>query len=228
MIRFDGVTMEFEEGVEALHDVSFTIKPGEFVFFVGASGAGKSTVIRLLLRELKPTAGSVEVNGYKLPRLPHRRVPQYRRTIGVVFQDFRLLPKKTVFENVAFAKEVVGASRREIRTQVPVLCSMVGLGDKLNAYPHQLSGGEQQRTAVARALANNPSILIADEPTGNLDPDTSKEIMKILNMINRRGTTVLVATHDKDIVNSMRKRVITLKQGKLVRDQEKGRYCDEL
>ena len=228
MIRFDGVTMAFEEGAKALDDVSFTIKPGEFVFFVGASGAGKSTVIRLLLRELRATGGSVEVNGYRLLRLPHRRVPQFRRTIGVVFQDFRLLPKKTVFENVAFAKEVVGASRHEIRTQVPVLCNMMGLGDKLNAYPHQLSGGEQQRTAVARALANNPSILIADEPTGNLDPDTSKEIMKILNMINRRGTTVLVATHDKDIVNSMCKRVIALKQGRVIRDQERGGYCDEL
>jgi cell division transport system ATP-binding protein len=228
MIRFDGVTMEFPEGVKALEDVSFSIKPGEFVFFVGASGAGKSTVIRLLLRELRATGGSVEVNGYRLLRLPHRRVPQYRRTIGVVFQDFRLLPKKTVFENVAFAKEVVGASRHEIKAQVPVLCNMMGLGDKLNAYPHQLSGGEQQRAAVARALANNPSILIADEPTGNLDPDTSREIMKILNMINRRGTTVLVATHDKEIVNSMCKRVIGLKQGRLIRDQERGGYCDEL
>lgn len=228
MIRFDGVTMEFPEGAKALDDVSFSIKPGEFVFFVGASGAGKSTVIRLMLRELRATGGSVEVNGYRLLRLPHRRVPQYRRTIGVVFQDFRLLPKKTVFENVAFAKEVVGASRNEIKSQVPVLCNMMGLGDKLNAYPHQLSGGEQQRAAVARALANNPSILIADEPTGNLDPDTSREIMKILNMINRRGTTVLVATHDKEIVNSMCKRVIGLNQGRLVRDQERGGYCDEL
>ena len=228
MIRFDGVTMEFPEGVKALDDVNFTIKPGEFVFFVGASGAGKSTVIRLLLRELRATGGNVEVNGYRLLRLPHRRVPQYRRTIGVVFQDFRLLSKKTVFENVAFAKEVVGATRHEIKSQVPVLCNMMGLGDKLNAYPHQLSGGEQQRAALARALANNPSILIADEPTGNLDPGTSKEIMKILNMINRRGTTVLVATHDKDIVNSMCKRVISLKQGRVVRDQEKGGYCDEL
>ena len=228
MIRFDGVTMEFTEGIKALDDVSFSIKPGEFVFFVGASGAGKSTVIRLLLREIRATEGNVEVNGFRLLRLPHRRVPQYRRTIGVVFQDFRLLPKKTVFENVAFAKEVVGASHHEIKSQVPVLCNMMGLGDKLNAYPHQLSGGEQQRTAVARALANNPSILIADEPTGNLDPDTSKEIMKILNMINRRGTTVLVATHDKDIVNSMRKRVIGLKQGQVVRDQERGGYGDEL
>ncbi len=228
MIRFDGVTMEFTEGAKALEDVNFAINPGEFVFFVGASGAGKSTVIRLLLREIRATGGNVEVNGYRLLRLPHRRVPQYRRTIGVVFQDFRLLPKKTVFENVAFAKEVVGASHHEIKSQVPVLCNMMGLGDKLNAYPHQLSGGEQQRTAVARALANNPSILIADEPTGNLDPDTSKEIMKILNMINRRGTTILVATHDKEIVNSMRKRVISLKQGQVVRDQERGGYCDEL
>lgn len=224
MIRFDGVTMEFEEGVKALNGVSFAIKPGEFVFFVGASGAGKSTVIRLLMRELRATEGTIEANGYRLQHLPHRRVPQYRRTIGVVFQDFRLLPKMTVFENVAFAKEVVGASRTEIKAQVPVLLSMVGLGDKLNAYPHQLSGGEQQRTAVARALANNPSILIADEPTGNLDPETSKEIMKILNMINRRGTTVLVATHDTEVVNSMRKRVISLKEGKVVRDQEKGGY----
>jgi cell division transport system ATP-binding protein len=211
-----------------LSDVNFAIKPGEFVFFVGASGAGKSTVIRLLLRELRATEGIIEANGYRLLRMPHRRVPQYRRTIGVVFQDFRLLPKKTVFENVAFAKEVVGASRHEIKAQVPVLLSMVGLGDKLSAYPHQLSGGEQQRTVVARALANNPSILIADEPTGNLDPDTSKEIMKILNMVNRRGTTVLVATHDHEIVNSMHKRVISLKEGHVVRDQERGGYRDEL
>lgn len=228
MIRFDRVTMRFDEGVTALSDVNFAIKPGEFVFFVGASGAGKSTVIRLLLRELRATEGTIEANGYRLLRMPHRRVPQYRRTIGVVFQDFRLLSKKTVFENVAFAKEVVGASRHEIKTQVPVLLSMVGLGDKLNAYPHQLSGGEQQRTVVARALANNPSILIADEPTGNLDPDTSKELMKILNMVNRRGTTVLVATHDHEIVNSMHKRVISLKEGHVVRDQERGGYRDEL
>jgi cell division transport system ATP-binding protein len=228
MIRFDRVTMRFDEGVTALSDVNFAIKPGEFVFFVGASGAGKSTVIRLLLRELRATEGTIEANGYRLLRMPHRRVPQYRRTIGVVFQDFRLLPKKTVFENVAFAKEVVGASRHEIKAQVPVLLSMVGLGDKLSAYPHQLSGGEQQRTVVARALANNPSILIADEPTGNLDPDTSKEIMKILNMVNRRGTTVLVATHDHEIVNSMHKRVISLKEGHVVRDQERGGYRDEL
>ena len=200
MIRFDGVTMEFEEGAKALDDVSFAIKPGEFVFFVGASGAGKSTVIRLLLRELRATAGSVEANGYRLLRLPHRKVPQYRRTIGVVFQDFRLLPKKTVFENVAFAKEVVGSPRHEIKSQVPVLCNMMGLGDKLNAYPHQLSGGEQQRTAVARALANNPSILIADEPTSALDTDNRDRFLELLlHLAHRHNTSVLFVSHDQSL-----------------------------
>jgi len=221
------VSKVYPNGLRALTDISLSIDSGEFVFIVGASGAGKSTLIKLLMKEIEPTTGTINVNGSDLSRLKHNDIPYYRRSLGVVFQDFRLLPDKTVYDNVAFAMEIVEASRREIRRQVPAVLSMVGLASKAKAYPNQLSGGEQQRTSLARALVNNPSILIADEPTGNLDPATAKEIMKILSMVNHRGTTVIMATHAKDIVNAMRKRVITFEKGIIVADEEKGEYFGE-
>jgi len=218
----------YDNGLQALNNVNLTVENGEFVFIVGASGAGKSTLVKLLLKEIEPTSGTVIVNDVDLSRMKRREIPFYRRGIGVVFQDFRLLPTKTVYENVAFAMEIVEASRKEIRRQVPAILGMVGLASKANAYPNQLSGGEQQRTALARALVNNPSILIADEPTGNLDSATAAEIMKIINLINHRGTTVIMATHARDIVNSMKKRVITFKKGIVVSDKEKGEYfCED-
>lgn len=227
MIELRNVTKVYGNSLRALDNVNITIQNGEFVFIVGASGAGKSTLIKLLLKETEPTEGSVIVNDMDLQRMRDRDIPYYRRNLGVVFQDFRLLPDRTVYENVAFAMEVVEASGREIRRQVPAVLGMVGLASKANSYPNQLSGGEQQRTSLARALVNNPSILIADEPTGNLDPATAKEIMKIINMVNFRGTTVIMATHAKDIVNSMKKRVITFQKGVVVSDQRKGEYFGE-
>jgi len=194
---------------------------------VGASGAGKTTLIKLLLKEIEPTSGSIIVDDVDLSSLRRKEIPYYRRKLGVVFQDFRLLPDRTAYENVAFAMEIVGASPKEIRRRVPAVLSMVGLGSKAHAYPHQLSGGEQQRVALARALVNNPSILIADEPTGNLDPVTAMEIMKIINLINRRGTTVIMATHAKSIVNAMRKRVLQFRKGVLIKDEQEGGYFDE-
>ena len=204
------------------------IKPGEFVFAVGSSGSGKSSLMRLLLRETTVTSGEIFVNGMNVTTLRQKEIPMLRRQMGVVFQDFRLLPNKTVFENVAFAMQIIEASNREIRRNVPMVLSMVGLQKKAKAYPNQLSGGEQQRTALARAIVNNPPILIADEPTGNLDPDTAWEIMTLLNDINQRGTTVVVATHAWDVVDNMQKRVITLKDGFIVRDIESGGYSDEI
>ncbi|HHU48336.1 MAG: cell division ATP-binding protein FtsE [Caldicoprobacterales bacterium] len=227
MIQFINVTKEYENGLRALNNVNLIVERGEFVFIVGASGAGKSTLIKLLLKEIEPTAGALFVNDRDLTQMKPKEIPFYRRSMGVVFQDFRLLPDKTVFENVAFAMEIVEASRKEIRRQVPAVLSMVGLASKANNYPSQLSGGEQQRAALARALVNNPSILLADEPTGNLDSATASEIMKILNMINHRGTTVLMATHARDIVDSMKKRVITFHKGTIVSDKEKGEYFFE-
>ena len=228
MIQFKNVSKVYDNGLQALNNVNLTVENGEFVFIVGASGAGKSTLVKLLLKEIEPTSGTVIVNDVDLSRMKRREIPFYRRGIGVVFQDFRLLPTKTVYENVAFAMEIVEASRKEIRRQVPAILGMVGLASKANAYPNQLSGGEQQRTALARALVNNPSILIADEPTGNLDSATAAEIMKIINLINHRGTTVIMATHARDIVNSMKKRVITFKKGIVVSDKEKGEYfCED-
>jgi len=228
LIEFQNVSKMYVNDVYALYNVNFRIQNGEFVFVVGASGAGKTTLVKLLLKEIEPTAGSIFVDGVDITTLKRREIPYYRRKIGVVFQDFRLLSDKTAYENVAFAMEIIGASRREIRRQVPAALGLVGLGSKAHYYPHQLSGGEQQRVALARALVNNPSILIADEPTGNLDPATSMEIMRIINMINRRGTTVIMATHARNIVNTMRKRVIQLDKGLLVRDEQEGGYFDEL
>lgn len=215
------------EGVPALIDVDLKIKPGEFVFIAGESGSGKSTLIKLLLREIKPNSGKIFVSGYDLRKIKHSKVALFRRKIGVVFQDFRLLKDRTVYENVAFAQRIVQKSEREIRKNVPATLSIVGLAGKYRSYPKQLSGGEQQRVALARAIINKPTILLADEPTGNLDPTTSADIMNLLEKINEAGTTVVVVTHDKNIVNAMRKRVVTLKKGVIVSDEEEGRYIDE-
>jgi cell division transport system ATP-binding protein len=224
LIRFVNVSKEYKNGVIALYDINIEINKGEFVFLVGSSGAGKSTLIKLLLKEEGITRGKLYLNGIDITRVPNRRIPFIRRQIGVVFQDFRLLPNKTVYENIAFAMEIIGASPKAIRRRVPTVLSMVDLSRKASSYPDQLSGGEQQRVSIARAIVNNPPVLIADEPTGNLDPDTANDIMKVLIDINNRGTTVLMATHAKEIVNSMRKRVIALENGRIIRDEEKGGY----
>ena len=224
MIIFSNVSKVYENGSTALNNISFFIERGEFVFIVGPSGAGKSTLIKLLMHEETPTSGDVIINSVNVNSLKHDQIPYLRRNMGVVFQDFRLLPKKTVYENVSFAMEIVGASRREIRRQVPNVLSMVGLSHKAKAYPSQLSGGEQQRVALARALVNNPAFLIADEPTGNLNPKTAMEIMDLLNEINKRGTTVVMATHAKDIVDQMKKRVIAIEDGVIARDEARGVY----
>ncbi len=227
MITMESVSKSYSTGVPALNDVSLHIKKGEFVFIVGDSGSGKSTLIKLLLRELTPTSGRIIVNNYDLSKLRRRKVAKFRRNVGVVFQDFRLLKDRNVYENVAFAQRVIEVPTRQIRKNVPAMLSLVGLAGKYKAKTWQLSGGEQQRVALARALVNNPPILLADEPTGNLDPRNSWEIMKLLEEINRRGTTVLVVTHNREIVNAMRKRVITMKKGIVISDEEKGEYIDE-
>ena len=227
MITMESVSKSYSTGVPALNDVSLHIKKGEFVFIVGDSGSGKSTLIKLLLRELTPTSGRIVVNNYDLSRLRRRKVAKFRRNVGVVFQDFRLLKDRNVYENVAFAQRVIEVPTRQIRKNVPAMLSLVGLAGKYKAKTWQLSGGEQQRVALARALVNNPPILLADEPTGNLDPRNSWEIMKLLEEINRRGTTVLVVTHNREIVNAMRKRVVTVKKGVIISDEEKGEYIDE-
>jgi cell division transport system ATP-binding protein len=224
MIRTVNLSKIYRGNVVALRDVSIDIIKGEFVFLVGPSGSGKSTMMRLILREEQPTTGEIYVAGKNVAQLASWKVPALRRNIGCVFQDFKLLPNKTVFENVAFALEVIGVSRGVIRRQVPEVLELVGLGDKAPHLPDELSGGEQQRVSIARAFVNRPQILIADEPTGNLDPTTSIEIMKLLDLINRRGTTVLMATHDHAIVDAMRRRVIELDKGIVVRDQERGVY----
>lgn len=225
MITFDHVTKLYKNSTKpALSDVNFAIDPGEFVFLVGSSGSGKSSLLRLMVKEEKPTSGTVMVNGIDLAKLRNRKVPAFRRKLGIVFQDFRLLGNKTVFDNVAFGMEVIGKSRREIREHVPEILELVGLEGKGKRLPSELSGGEQQRVAVARAFINNPAILIADEPTGNLDPATSVGIMKLLDRINRTGTTIIMATHDVAIVDQMRKRIIQLDSGQVVRDQERGIY----
>ncbi|WP_372998110.1 cell division ATP-binding protein FtsE [Lutispora sp.] len=224
MIELVNVSKTFSDGHKALKNINIKIDNGEFVFLVGPSGAGKSTLIKLLLKEIDPDQGNIIINGKDVTKLKRREIPFLRRSIGVVFQDFRLLQEKTVYENVAFAMEVVEAPPKEIRRQVPIILSLVGLSKKSNLYPSQLSGGEQQRVSLARAIVNGPSILIADEPTGNLDPDTSWEVMKSLNEINHRGTTVLMATHAKDIVDAMRKRVIAIEDGTIARDDMKGGY----
>ncbi len=225
MIRFENVSKTYpNQGRPALEDVSLEVEKGEFVFLVGTSGSGKSTFLRLVLKEERPTAGRIQVAGKELARLSNWKVPQLRRRIGTVFQDFRLLPNKTAFENVAFALQVIGKSRSQIRRDVPAVLELVGLQGKEDRYPDQLSGGEQQRVGIARAFVNRPLILLADEPTGNLDPQTSVGIMKLLDRINRTGTTVVMATHDQSIVDQMRKRVLELDTGRLVRDQSRGVY----
>ncbi|MDR1558337.1 MAG: cell division ATP-binding protein FtsE [Clostridiales bacterium] len=227
MIVAENLTKIYENGAKGIDHLSLRIEDGEFVFVVGSSGSGKTTLVKLLLREVTPTEGKLIVNGDDLSALTRGQMPFYRRRMGVVFQDFRLLTNKTIYENVAFAMQIVGASNRDIRRSVPSVLALVGLQRKAKAYPDQLSGGEQQRTALARAIVNKPPLLLADEPTGNLDPDTAWDIVTLLEDINDRGTTVVVATHAKDIVDQMKKRVITLRNGNLVRDIEKGGYRDE-
>ncbi|PWJ24395.1 cell division transport system ATP-binding protein [Branchiibius hedensis] len=225
MILLDHVTKRYDAAsAPALDDVSVEIERGEFAFVVGASGSGKSTLLRLVTREVAPTHGRIQVAGYNLADMPERRIPALRREIGVVFQDFRLLEGKTVQQNVAFVLQVLGAKRRRIKQQVPEALELVGLADKAKRLPHELSGGEQQRVAIARAVVKAPPILLADEPTGNLDPETSQEIMRLLQRINKTGTTVVVATHERGIVDESRKRVIELRDGTLVRDEQTGGY----
>lgn len=224
MITLNGVSKSYSKGQPALNNVSLHIDKGEFVFVVGNSGSGKSTLIKLLLKELEPTEGTIEVNGQILNKLKRRKVPKYRRGVGVVFQDFRLLKDRNVYENVAFAQRVIERPNRVIKKRVPEVLTLVGLAEKYKSYPRELSGGEQQRVALARALVNRPDILLADEPTGNLDPKTSFEIMKLLEEINERGTTVLVVTHNREIVNAFKKRVIAMKKGVIVSDEQEGVY----
>lgn len=224
IIAMDHISKQYSTGVEALSDVSIRIHKGEFVFVVGKSGSGKSTFIKLLLKELNPTEGRIFVGGRQVTNLKRKQVSLYRRKIGVVFQDFRLLKNKTVFENVAFAQEIIGMTKRDITRNVPIMLEMVGLKGKEKMYPHELSGGEQQRVAIARALINQPTILLADEPTGNLDPKTAWDIMMLLEEVNKMGTTVVVVTHNNDVVDVMQKRVINLEDGVLVRDEKKGGY----
>lgn len=224
MIHMKNVCKEYENGSVALHDITVDIEPGEFVFIVGPSGAGKSTFIRLLLREVLPSSGELYVNGKDVIDMPRSEVPYLRRELGVIFQDFRLLPEKTVAENVAFAMQVIEAPRRTMQHSVNSVLDIVGLRPKYRSFPSQLSGGEQQRVAIARAIVNKPAIVIADEPTGNLDPSTSWEIMDIFKRINAGGTTIVMATHDKNIVDTMKKRVIAIEEGRIVRDEAQGGY----
>jgi len=226
LIRLDHVSKSYEVGKPALEDVTIHIDPGEFVFVVGDSGSGKSTLIRLLLKELEPTKGKIYINGQDLKKVTHKKIPMYRRNVGVVFQNFRLLPDRNVYENVAFAMKVVESSNREIKKKVPTMLSLVGLAAKYKSRPSQLSGGEQQRVAIARALVNEPKIILADEPTGNLDSDNTWEIMRLLDEINQRGTTVVVVTHNMEIVRAMNKRVITIKKGVVVSDVGGDDYED--
>lgn len=224
LIEMKGVTKKYRRSTTALRDINVSVDPGEFVYIVGPSGAGKSSFIKLLYREEKVSAGSLKVGEFNLTKLKKRQIPILRRSIGVVFQDYKLLPKKTVFENVAYAMQVIGEKPREIKKRVPEVLELVGLKHKMRSFPGQLSGGEQQRVAIARAIVNNPKVLIADEPTGNLDPEISWEIMQLLERINLQGTTVLMATHNKQIVDNLRHRVIAIEEGKIVRDEEEGEY----
>ena len=227
MIHLENVSKTYETGSKAVRDLNLHIEAGEFVFIVGNSGSGKSTLIKLLLKELEPTSGSIVVDGLDITRTKRRKIPMYRRKIGVVFQDFRLLKDRSIYENVAFAQRVIAAPGREIKRRVPEILNMVGLAGKYKSYPRQLSGGEQQRVAIARALVNRPGILLADEPTGNLDPNNSWEIMNLLDEVNRQGTTVVVVTHNREIVDQMKKRVIAMKSGRIVSDEEEGGYANE-
>ena len=228
MIDFEHVSKEYKKGGKlALEDVNFHVDDGEFVFLLGHSGAGKSTLLKLILREEVPSEGKVLVDGRDVARMRRRQIPYLRRQMGIIFQDFRLIPSMTVYENIAFAMHVTNIGRKQIKERVGYMLELVHLEDKANVYPEFLSGGEQQRVALARALVNNPSILLADEPTGNLDPNNSWEIMKLLEEINESGTTVVVVTHNREIVNAMQKRVITMKKGVIISDEEKGGYIDE-
>jgi len=224
MIVYQNVTKYYGNNI-GIENVNICINKGDFVFLVGPSGAGKSTFVKLLLKELDADSGSIKMNDMEITSLPNRLIPKLRRSTGIVFQDFRLLPKKTVFENVSFAMEIIHMSSRTIRRQVPQVLSLVGISSKADKYPHELSAGEQQRVAIARSIVNNPAVLIADEPTGNLDPDTAWEIMRLLDKINRRGTTILMVTHAKDIVDRMGKRVVAIEKGRIVRDDAEGAYA---
>jgi cell division transport system ATP-binding protein len=225
VIEFRAVTKRYEGGDTGVEDVSFSVRRGEFLFLVGSTGSGKSTLMRLLIKELEPTKGHIHVAGRDLAQIDRKKVPYYRRNVGVVFQDFKLLPNRTVHDNVAYALQVTGGSRKEIRAKVPDILRLTGLSTKLHNYPDQLSGGEQQRVSVARAFVNHPPLLLADEPTGNLDPETSIGIMQLLYRINRTGTTVIVATHDSHMVDRMRRRVIELRKGRIIRDEASGSYA---
>ena len=227
IVEFRGVTKHYEGGDVGLDNATFSVRRGEFVFLVGATGSGKSTIMKLLLKEIEPTSGTLRVAGRNLGEMTRRKVPYYRRNIGMVFQDFKLLPNRTVYDNVAYALQVTGHSRRQIREKVPDILRMTGLSLKLHNYPDQLSGGEQQRVSIARAFVNHPPLLICDEPTGNLDPDTSIGIMQLLYRIQRTGTTVLMATHDREMVDKMRRRVVALEDGRIVRDDRRGGYISE-
>ena len=227
IITLENVSKSYATGAPALNGIDLRVKKGEFVFIIGDSGSGKSTMIKLLLKELTATEGKIMVMGEDLGRLRHRKIPKYRRNLGIVFQDFRLLKDRNVYENVAFAQRIIQVPNKEIKRNVPSILATVGLAGKYKARPRQLSGGEQQRVAIARALVNRPAILLADEPTGNLDPDTTWEIMKLLEQINENGTTVLMVTHNREIVDTMKKRVVTMKKGVIVSDEERGGYVNE-
>ena len=227
MIRLKDVEMEYENGTKAIRGITLTIEDGEFVFLVGPSGSGKSTIIKLLTGEVEPCAGRIMINGFSVSNISNRQIPLMRRTLGVIFQDFRLIEKKTVYDNLDFVMRAVGASPKEIKKRIPYVLELVGLGGKADRYPTELSGGEQQRVAIARALVNNPSMIIADEPTGNLDPQRSLEIMMLLERINELGTTMLVVTHEKELVNRFSKRVIAIRDGRLMSDETGGYYSNE-
>ena len=227
VVQFDDVTKVYDGGSVGLERVSLKIGRGEFVFLVGPTGCGKSTCVRLLMKELDADAGQIYISGHELGTMPRKKVPKLRRNIGVVFQDFKLLPNRTVYDNVAYSLQVIGESRESIRRKVPDILRLVGLSTKLHNYPDQLSGGEQQRVSIARSFVNHPPLLIADEPTGNLDPDTSIGIMQLIYRINRTGTTVVVATHDREMVDKMRRRVIELREGRVIRDQADGMYSED-
>lgn len=227
MLEFIEVNKIYNNDVCALKDLSFKVEDGEFVFLIGASGAGKTSIIKMLLREIKPTSGEIIVDNVNIVKLRNRKIPQLRKTMGVVFQDFRLLEGKTVFDNIKYPLQILGVSKRGITKRVTEILELVGLSDRANSFPNQLSGGEQQRVCIARALVNKPKYLIADEPTGNLDPNTSEGIMKLLLDVNAKGTTVIVSTHDRDIVNKLKKRVISMDHGEMINDEERGGYFDE-
>lgn len=227
MLEFIEVNKIYNNDVCALKDLSFRVEDGEFIFLIGASGAGKTSIIKMLLREIKPSSGEIIVDNVNIVKLRNRKIPELRKTMGVVFQDFRLLEGKTVFDNIKYPLQILGVSKKEITRRVNEILELVGLSDRASSFPNQLSGGEQQRICIARALVNRPKYLIADEPTGNLDPNTSEDIMKLLLDVNAKGTTVIVSTHDKDIVNKLKKRVISMDHGEMINDEERGGYFDE-